>query len=185
MLSESSSSCVLFSIFSDWWISNSSILLSIGLNKSKLSSVISYTLTVTKYMIESSTIEALIMTLMITFGIIFVTFLVNAFQSRVFISCYLFVVIWLSDWLCRHFSLQLDIKFPRGKRYGHQGKQFSSLAFKMLNVEIRPFTTKWHKEGLPPHRIRPDKFQEDLKHKLVLFLIHFTPPLYLIIHLLY
>jgi hypothetical protein len=33
----------------------------------------------------------------------------------------------------------------------------------MLNVEIRPFTTKWHKEGLAPHRIRPDKFQEDLK----------------------
>jgi hypothetical protein len=49
------------------------------------------------------------------------------------------------------------------KRYGLQGEQFASLAFKMLNVEIRPFTTKWHKEGLPPHRIRPDKFQEDLK----------------------
>ena len=49
------------------------------------------------------------------------------------------------------------------KRYGHQGKQFANLAFKMLNVVIRPFTTKWHKEGLAPHRIRPDKFQEDLK----------------------
>jgi hypothetical protein len=27
----------------------------------------------------------------------------------------------------------------------------------MLNVEIRPFTTKWH------NRIQPNKFQEDLK----------------------
>jgi hypothetical protein len=49
------------------------------------------------------------------------------------------------------------------KRYGHQGKQFANLAFEMLNVEIRPFTTKWHKESLYPDRLHHDEFQEDLK----------------------
>ena len=43
------------------------------------------------------------------------------------------------------------------KEYGLEGKQFASLAFEMLNVVIRPFTTKWH------NRIQPNKFQEDLK----------------------
>ena len=31
------------------------------------------------------------------------------------------------------------------KEYGLEGKQFASLAFEMLNVVIRPFTTKWHR----------------------------------------
>ena len=48
------------------------------------------------------------------------------------------------------------------KQYGLQGKQFASLAFKMLNVEIRPFTTKWHKASLGDG-INYIKFQEDLK----------------------
>jgi hypothetical protein len=44
------------------------------------------------------------------------------------------------------------------KRYGHQGKQFANLAFKMLNVVIRPFTTKWHTSNL-----YSNDFQEELK----------------------
>jgi hypothetical protein len=54
------------------------------------------------------------------------------------------------------------------KEYGLEGKQFANLAFKMLNVEIRPFTTKWHGifTGMSKHdfnRYHSVKFQEDLK----------------------
>jgi hypothetical protein len=49
------------------------------------------------------------------------------------------------------------------KQYGLIGKQFANLAFEMLNVEIRPFTTKWYKESLYPDRLHHDEFQEDLK----------------------
>jgi uncharacterized protein YfaT (DUF1175 family) len=44
------------------------------------------------------------------------------------------------------------------KQYGLIGKQFANLAFKMLNVEIRPFTTKWHKRSLAPNRIHRCSF---------------------------
>jgi hypothetical protein len=54
------------------------------------------------------------------------------------------------------------------KQYGLLGKQFANLAFKMLNVKIRPFTTKWHgfSEGMDKNDFNKYcgmKFQKDLK----------------------
>ena len=48
------------------------------------------------------------------------------------------------------------------KRYGLQGKQFASLAFEMLNVVIRPFTTKWHGFSIETKSTKL-QFQENLK----------------------
>ena len=58
--------------------------------------------------------------------------------------------------------------FPSTRRilttFGSDGERFANLAFGMLNVEIRPFTTKWHRIMTDEDTIMlPGEFQEDLK----------------------
>ena len=58
--------------------------------------------------------------------------------------------------------------FPSTRRilttFGSEGERFANLAFGMLNVEIRPFTTKWHRIMIDEDVLMiPGEFQEDLK----------------------